>query len=160
MAWPTHDWVWEMLDKNWFLTAFVFDLTGLMVICGIILGILRQRISRDKVVVEGLPARDWLALGLLGAIVIVGFLLEGARMAMSPPAKSGHLAFVGWGLSLLWQGASGLTEIYGYMWYLHAFLTGAFLVYLPFSGLFHMVMAPLVMVLNAADRFHDDQHDP
>jgi len=160
LAWPSHAWVWNMLDKNWPLTAFVFDLTGLMVISGVILAVLRRRISRDEVVIEGLPERDWLAAGLLGGIVIVGFLLEGARMAMTGPASGAHWAFVGWALSFIWRGIGGLTEIYGYMWYLHAFLTGAFLLYLPFSGLFHMVMAPLVMVLNAADRFHDHQHDP
>jgi len=157
LAWPTHDWVWHMLGKNWPLTAFVFDLTGLMVIFGIILAVLRRRISSDKAVIEGLPGRDWLALGLMGAVIIVGFLLEGARMAMSPSAQGGHWAFVGWALSFLWQGTSGLTEIYGYIWYLHAVLTGAFLLYLPFSGLFHLVMAPLVAALNAADHVNGRQ---
>jgi nitrate reductase gamma subunit len=156
---PTHDWVWEMMDKNWFLTAFVFDVTGLMVIIGGILAVLRRRISHDKVVVEELPERDWLAASLLGAIVIVGFLLEGIRMAMSPPTEGGHWAFVGWALSLIWRGTDGLTEIYGYVCYLHAGLTGAFLLYLPFSGLFHVVMAPVVAVLNAADLLWGHQND-
>jgi predicted CXXCH cytochrome family protein len=157
MAWPSQAWVWHMLDKNWSLTAFVFDLTGLMVIIGVVLAVLRHRISHDKVVVEGLPERDWLAAGLLGAVVIVGFLLEGIRMAMSPPADGGHWAFVGRALSLIWRGTDALTEIYGYVWYLHAGLTGAFLLYLPFSGLFHVVMAPVAAVLNAADLLRGHQ---
>ncbi|MBI4966150.1 MAG: cytochrome c3 family protein [Desulfomonile tiedjei] len=154
LAWPSQAWVWQMLDKNWFLTAFVFDLTGLMVILGVILAILRRHFSRDEVVIDGLPERDWLAVGLLGGIVLVGFLLEGARLAMTGPAEGARWAFVGWALSFAWRGTAGLNEIYGYVWYLHAFLTGAFLLYLPFSGMVHVVMAPLVSVLNAADRFH------
>jgi nitrate reductase gamma subunit len=45
-----------------------------------------------------------------------------------------------------------LTGIYGYVWYLHAILTGAFLVYLPFSRMFHMIMAPVGLAMNAADK--------
>ena len=48
-------------------------------------------------------------------------------------------------------GIHGLSEIYGYIWYLHAFLTAAFLVYLPFSKMFHLIMAPVVIALNAGD---------
>jgi hypothetical protein len=38
------------------------------------------------------------------------------------------------------------------VWYLHAVLTGAFIVYLPFSRMLHMVMAPLVLAMNAANK--------
>jgi nitrate reductase gamma subunit len=56
---------------------------------------------------------------------------------------------VGYGLSLLFSDASGLTEAYGYIWYIHAILTGAFVAYLPFSRLFHIIMAPVVLAMNA-----------
>jgi nitrate reductase gamma subunit len=158
LAWPSQDWVWKMLDKNYPLTAFFFDLTGLMVIAGVILAILRKRIAVGEAVIDGLPERDWLAVGLLGAIVIVGFILEGARIALTGVTDGAHFAFLGWAISFLWRGTVGLNEIYGYIWYTHALLTGAFLVYLPFSGMFHLIMAPIVMMLNAAGPSHSDQN--
>ncbi len=156
LALPTHDWVWNMLNKNDPLTAFVFDFTGVMIIAGIVLAVFRKRVTGEAAI-NGLPDHDWWAIGLLGAIVIVGFVLEGARIALTVPAGGAHFAFVGWALSFLWRGTHGLSEIYGYIWYLHAFLTGAFLVYLPFSRLFHIIIAPLVTVLNALDSSHHRQ---
>lgn len=159
LALPTQGWVWSMLDKNSPLTAFVLDLTGLMIIAGVVLAVLRKRLTGEAAV-NGLPDRDWWAVGLLGAIVIIGFILEGARIALTGAAGGAHFAFVGWGLSLLWRGTHGLSEIYGYIWYLHAFLTAAFLVYLPFSKMFHLIMAPVVIGLNAADSSHHRQNRP
>jgi nitrate reductase gamma subunit len=159
LALPNHDWVWRMLDKNDPLTAFVFDLTGVMIVVGIVLAVLRKRIAGEAAI-NDLPDHDWWAVGLLGAIVIVGFILEGARIAMTGAAGDARFAFVGWALSFLWRGTHGLSEIYGYIWYLHAFLTGAFLVYLPFSRLFHIIIAPLVAVLNALDSSHHHQDRP
>jgi nitrate reductase gamma subunit len=155
---PGYGWVWHMLDKNYPLTAFVFDFTGLMIVFGVLLAIFRKRLTGSEVAVSGLPDRDWLAAGLLLAIVVVGFLLEGARIALTQATGGASFAFVGWALSLLWRGESNLSEIYGYIWYSHAILTAAFLVYLPFSGMFHMIMAPVVMALNATDNSrHDTQ---
>jgi nitrate reductase gamma subunit len=41
------------------------------------------------------------------------------------------------------------------VWYLHAVFTGAFIVYLPFSRMLHMIMAPVVMAMNAASSSHN-----
>ncbi len=159
LALPSQEWVWSMLDKNNPLTAFVFDLTGLMLIAGVVLAALRKRLTGEAAI-NGLPDRGWWAVGLLGAIVIVGFILEGARIALTGAVGGANFAFVGWGLSLLWRGTHGLSEIYGYIWYLHALLTGAFLVYLPFSKMFHLIMAPVVIALNAVDSSHRSQNHP
>jgi nitrate reductase gamma subunit len=47
-----------------------------------------------------------------------------------------------------------LIHLYGYVWYLHAILTGAFVAYLPFSRMLHMIMAPVVMAINAGRQKH------
>jgi nitrate reductase gamma subunit len=47
-----------------------------------------------------------------------------------------------------------LTDIYGYLWYVHAIFTGAFVAFLPFSRMFHMVMAPVSLAINAAAKQH------
>jgi nitrate reductase gamma subunit len=142
--------VWPMLDKNHPLTAFVFEVTGVMVIIGLICAFIRGFIrdqSKDRV--SGLPGQDRLALGLILGIVVVGFSLEAVRIAMTGwPAGSGY-AFLGYLISLILPGPPALTSIFGYIWYLHAILTGGFIAYLPFSRLSHMIMAPVVLTMNA-----------
>jgi nitrate reductase gamma subunit len=108
------------------------------------LAFLRGRIRRHYQV-PGLPQQDRWALGLLAAIVAVGFLLEGMRIAMTNRPEGSELAFLGHSLSLLFWESQSWTEIFGYLWYLHAILTGAFLVYLPFSRMLHIIAAPLLL---------------
>ena len=99
-----------------------------------------------------MPRHDRLASGLLGAIVGVGFVLEGMRIAMTGYPPGSAYAFVGDALSRFFFGVSGLEDTYGYVWYLHAGLTGAFVAYLPFSRMFHIVLAPVLLAVNAAER--------
>lgn len=149
LYWPQWFGTRALLDKNHPLTAFVFDLSGMMVIVGIIGMVIRRVEKRSDAVYSELPAADWPAYALLGGIMIAGFVLEGMRMAMTGSPDGASYAFVGDAIGRLLAGFE-LTGIYGYVWYLHAVLTGAFIVYLPFSRMLHMVMAPVVMAMNAA----------
>lgn len=151
LYWPQWSGAWEMLDKNHPLTALVFDFSGLLTIVGIIGMILRRVQRRSAAAAAGLPPADWLAYALLGGIMIVGYLLEGMRMSMTGSPGGASYAFVGDAVGRLLTGYD-LTGIYGYVWYLHAVFTGLFIVYLPFSRMLHMIMAPVVMAMNAADR--------
>ena len=138
-----------MLDKNHPLTAFLFDFSGMLTLIGISGMILRRVQRRAKGDFTGLPPADWPAYSLLGGIMIVGFILEGMRMSMTGSPDGASYAFVGDAVARLLAGYD-LTGLYGYVWYLHAVLTGAFIVYLPFSRMLHMIMAPVVMAMNAA----------
>jgi nitrate reductase gamma subunit len=148
---PERDWPWAMLDKNHPVHGMFFDLTGLMVIVGAAAAMLRRRFS-PSAKLPGMPRQDRLAAGLLAAVVLVGFFLEGMRIAMTGYPAGSSYAFIGDALSRLFYGAVGLEDIYGSVWYLHALLTGAFVAYLPFSRMFHIVLAPLLLALNAAQR--------
>jgi nitrate reductase gamma subunit len=146
---PERPIAWFLLDKNNPAAAFLFDLTGKMILLGVIFAFLRERASRtDRP--EGLPAQDRWALGLIGGIIGVGFILEAMRIAMTgwPPGSS--YAVIGYAISKLFSGMTGLVDAYGYVWYIHAILTGAFIAYLPFSRLMHIIMAPVVLAINAA----------
>jgi predicted CXXCH cytochrome family protein len=145
---PEWSQLWAMLDKNHPTTAFLFDLTGIVVILGVVLASIRGSLKRPGRV-SGLPKQDRLALGLIAGIVVIGFILEGIRIAMAGWPEGVEYAFAGYGVSLIFSNASGLTEVYGYIWYIHAILTGAFVAYLPFSRLFHIIMAPVVLAINA-----------
>jgi len=140
--------VWAMLDKNHPITAVLFDLTGIMVIVGVILAFIRGGLQRSSQV-PGLPRQDRLALSLIAGIVVIGFVLEGIRIAMTGFPGNAEYAVIGFGISRLFSDPAGLTEVYGYVWYLHAILTGAFFAYLPFSRLLHIIMAPVVLAMNA-----------
>jgi nitrate reductase gamma subunit len=145
---PGWSWIWDMLDKNNALTGFVFDLTGLMILIGVILAWIRARVQRAGQV-SGLPNQDRTALILIGSIVLVGFVLEGMRIAMTGTPASAAYAFVGFSISRLFSRPSVLSNLYAYGWYLHAILTGIFIVYLPFSRLLHVILSPVVLALNA-----------
>jgi len=147
---PARDWPWAMLDKNNALHSVFFDVTGLMVIVGAAAAILRSA-SSPSAKLPTMPRHDRLASGLLGAIVGVGFVLEGMRIAMTGYPPGSAYAFVGDGLSRFFSGVSGLEDIYGYVWYIHAILTGIFVAYLPFSRMFHIVLAPVLLAVNAVD---------
>lgn len=139
---------WALIDKNHPVTAMLFDVSGLLLAAGIGLCLARGG-AADKTRARGLPGQDRLVLALLGAIVVVGFVLEGVRMAMTGADGAAAYAFVGFGISKLFLHMAGLSGLYGYIWYLHAILTGAFIAYIPFSRMMHIIMSPVVMAMNA-----------
>ncbi len=148
---PERSFVWPMVDKNNPATGLLFDLSGLMLIIGLLLALVRGRISQPSRL-PGQPRQDRLALGLIAAVVVIGFVLEGMRIAMTGRPDGSNYAFVGYGISTLFANPNELTDIYGIIWYIHALLTGAFLAYLPFSRLLHVVLAPIVLAVNGAGR--------
>jgi nitrate reductase gamma subunit len=152
--WPQWPATWSMLDKNHPWTAFLFDLSGILVLVGVTGMIVRRFQAKSKGSPPGLPAADWPGYALLGSIMIVGYVLEGMRIAMTGSPTGAPWAFVGDAVSRMLTGLE-LPGIYGYVWYLHALLTGAFVVYLPFSRLFHMLMAPVVLAMHAASSSHN-----
>jgi hypothetical protein len=91
-------------------------------------------------------------LGLIGAILLTGFLVEGMRILLTAiPLPAALPSFIGYPISLLlslfpirWE------VVYPYGWYIHAILTGALLAYLPFSKMFHILVSPLVLLIRAA----------
>jgi nitrate reductase gamma subunit len=154
---PGKDLPWAMLNKNNPLHGMFFDATGLIIIVGAAIALIRSR-SSPSAKLPGMPPHDRMASGLLGAIILVGFVLEGIRIAMTGYPPSSAYAFVGDAVSRLFFGVSRLEDIYGYVWYLHALLTGAFVAYLPFSRMFHIVLAPVLLAMNAAADNKQHQH--
>ena len=99
-----------------------------------------------------MPQQDRVALVLIAAIVLVGFVLEGMRIAMTGSPAGAAWAFLGYGISKMFSTGPGLNQWYGYIWYLHAVLTGAFIAYLPFSKLAHIIMAPVNLAIRAVSK--------
>jgi nitrate reductase gamma subunit len=148
---PEKSWPWAMLDQNHPVNGVFFDATGLMIVAGAAAAMLRSR-SSPSARLPGMPRTDRLAAGLLAVVVLVGFVLEGMRIAMTGYPAGSSYAFVGDAVSRFFYGVAGLEDIYGSVWYLHAAATGVFVAYLPFSRMFHIVLAPLLLAVNAAQR--------
>ncbi len=143
--WPL---VWHLVNKDYPLTGFLYDLTGVMILVGVGLAFVRGLIKR-KGRATGLPEQDRPALGLIGAMVIIGFVLEGMRISMTGYPEGSEYSLVGYAIGLLFSFPRGLVEVYGFVWYIHAALTGVFIAYIPFSRLLHIIMAPVVLAMNA-----------
>jgi len=146
--WPV---VWNLVNKDYPLTGLLYDLTGTMILVGVGLAFARGLINR-RGRAAGLPGQDRLALGLIGGIVVIGFVLEGMRISMTGYPTGSENSLVGYGVGLLFSSPRGLVEVYGFVWYIHAALTGAFIAYIPFSRLLHMIMAPVALAMDACKR--------
>jgi cytochrome b subunit of formate dehydrogenase len=140
-----------LLDKNYSFVAFTYDFLGLCIIIGVISAIMRRIHNQPRKTVT--TGQDYVVLGLIGAILLTGFLVEGMRILLTAIPLSAALAsFMGYPISLFlglfpirWE------VVYPYGWYIHAILTGALLAYLPFSKMFHILVSPLVLLIKAAE---------
>jgi len=137
-----------MLDKNFAPRAFLFDVTGLMILAGAAAAIFRSR-NEQIATIPFLPEPGRGMTVLLGLIVLLGFVLEGLRMAMTGWPDGAEWAFFGYGVSLMVKGMVGLTDIYGYVWYTHAIMVGASVALIPFTRMSHIITAPIALILNA-----------
>ncbi len=154
---PEWSWYWFMLDKNDPVTGLLFDVTGIMVISGVCLAGFRGIKERTRRSPD-LPGQDYLALSLMAGIILFGFLLEGVRIAMTGAPGGASYSFVGYAISRCFSDISVLEDAYGFLWYFHAVLTGAFAAYLPFSRMFHIVMGPIVLAMNAVSAQRRGSH--
>ena len=149
LAFPEVNSAWILLDKNDPATAFFFDFTGLLILSGGFLMLLQKIVNKRKNRIKGLPQTGAWIHALAGAIVITGFVAEGARISMTGFPDGSHYAFIGFLISRVFNGIQ-LDSIYVYLWYLHALMAAAFIGALPFSRMFHILTAPVSMLLKGA----------
>jgi hypothetical protein len=147
---PGSTWPWVMLDKNGWANGLFFDLTGLIVVAAVVFAALHSRSQGQAARLPGMPRHDWISTGLLGAVVLAGFVLEGVRIALTGYPPGSGFAFVGDAISRFFYRSPGLEDIYGALWYIHAVLTGLFVAWLPFGRMFHIALAPVLLAVNAA----------
>jgi hypothetical protein len=78
------------------------------------------------------------------------------RIALTGYPDGAGYAFLGYGIGHLFSLPRGLTEVYGFTWYIHAVLTGVFIAYIPFSRLLHVIIAPIVLPMQAVSPHHPE----
>jgi len=131
--------------------SLFLDALGVAAIVGVVMAIVRRYILRpSKLDNRGDDA--WVLSGLL-LVLVMGFCLEGMRMAAVPDEWRAWSP-VGWVVSLAFEGAStkSLESAYVVLWWVHLLNACALIAYIPFSKLVHIVTAPLNQALSAEDR--------
>lgn len=122
------------------LFSIVLDIAGM--VCLFMLGGLLVR--RYFFAPEGLETKsdDAIMHGLLFAILITGFIIEGARMAAtelgSPLAPWSPIGLL-FAHMISWFGEGGLLALHKVTWWLHLLLVIAFFVLIPFTKFRHIL---------------------
>jgi nitrate reductase gamma subunit len=146
--WSTASLTQTLVDKNAGPVAFLYDFLAFMILVGALLALLRRAFDRQMRDVT--TVGDVAITAILGGIFVVGFVVEGARLVVSGvPFEQAISSFGGYSVSLL----LGLLPVdwasgYPYLWWTHAALVAAFIAYLPFSKLFHMMVSPLLVTIS------------
>jgi nitrate reductase gamma subunit len=145
--WPTASVTQTLVDKNAPPVALVYDLLAFLVVVGAIFALLRR--AADKQMREVTTAGDVAITALLGSIFVFGFIVEGARLLVTGvPSELAIYSFAGYAVSLLLRLAPvAWSSLYPYLWGVHAVLVAAFVAYLPFSKLFHILVGPMLVTI-------------
>lgn len=130
-------------DTPWF--AFVDDFAGVMVLFAVGVALYRRFVSREWRPKNTLD--DHVLVALLALIVISGYLLEASRLVQGVPEEVARFSFVGYALSsviqplpLDWISAEAT------IWWVHVLGGMAFVAYLPYSKLIHLLAAPISVI--------------
>ena len=126
--------------------AVILDLLGLFFMLGLLIALWRRHIAKAPELERGVD--DLLAMGLLFAIGLTGYFVEGLRIAAQDPVNSdvGNWEFAGQGFAAFFttlgmsEGAAELPHMA--LWWFHFFLAMVFIVYLPHSKLMHVLTGP------------------
>ncbi len=135
---------------GWFYLVFqslILDLVGLLAIVGLLMAAVKRYLLRPDRLVNPPRLRtlldDGVILGLLLAILVTGFVLQGLRIAATAdPWASWSPA--GRGVSLLfstWDRTS-LETAHRVLWWFHLLVAFAFIAYIPYSKLRHLLLSP------------------
>ncbi|MCL2457536.1 MAG: heterodisulfide reductase-related iron-sulfur binding cluster [Desulfobulbus sp.] len=123
------------------LFSLTLDLAGLLAILMLAGLFVRRYLVRP----QGLMTKgdDALMHGLLFAILITGFLIEGARMAVTELNAPQLAAWspVGWGVAALLagMGEAGLRTLHTGLWWFHLLLALGFISALPYTKFRHIL---------------------
>jgi len=149
---PDGEWASVLIDKNSPFTAIVNDLLGLFILLGVAWAIAQRFIFKPVHVVT--EYQDNLAIGGIGALVILGFILESTRIIVTGiPDEIAMASFIGYPLAkVLSIFKVDWASIYGYLWYAHAIVAALFLAYLPFGKMRHVFNTPLTYVIEEVSR--------
>lgn len=137
---------------TYIVVSFLADIAGLFVLLGLGLAYYRRYVRKPQFLSATRPNQEKFMYGMLAALVIIGFLLEGIRIfALGMPEGEKLWSPVGYALASL-MGIFPFTEqvwanVYRSLWGLHMLNTMAFVASLTHSKFFHILVLPLNALL-------------
>lgn len=140
---------------------FLLDLFSSLILLGALLALLRRYVVKAPQL-ENLT-QDTLAVILILAVVLTGFLLEGFRCATLPATAELHYSFMGIIIgSWLKPFDQPWTVYHFYLWLFHGFISLLFVAYIPFGKIRHFIACPLSITATASDEanFHQQYLPP
>jgi nitrate reductase gamma subunit len=148
---PESDWALALIDKNHPFTAFAYDFLGLMILLGILWAAVQRFVIKPAHVVTEI--KDNITIGLIGLLIILGFLTTGARILLTGiPSETAIYSFIGFPISKMLQVLPlDWRAVYPWLWYAHAAVGAAFIAYLPFGKLKHVFNVPLTYLMEEVD---------
>lgn len=137
-----------------YFMSLTVDLFGVAAVVGTLMAITRRFVRPPARLVEpcGFDGFGWL-LVLFLAVLLTGFLVEGLRIAATDDPW-GPWSPGGWVSALLFRGVrvDYLEAFHQVMWWLHAVLSFGFIAAIPYTGVFHLLTAPVNIFLRNPER--------
>jgi Fe-S oxidoreductase/nitrate reductase gamma subunit len=155
---------WRFFEGDFYLGySIVLDVLGLALLAGLVLMMVRRGIRRPPKLDYTRPDRDgetperrmyrvgdWTFVGILLILVLSGYVLEGARIAMDQPGYD-EFSPAGWaaaqGFDAIGAGDSALRAVRHALWWSHGLLALAFVAAIPYTKATHMLQSFASLVL-------------
>lgn len=136
------------LGIQWYYGSFylvlslLMDLAGLAVLVGIAVMWYRRYVQKEQRLQPSI-FDDGFAISLIAVILITGFIIEGVRIQVTddPWAIWSPVGLV-FSYILSPFNADSITGLHRFLWWFHLVCAFAFVAYIPFSKMLHMVIAP------------------
>jgi Fe-S oxidoreductase/nitrate reductase gamma subunit len=140
----------KYLVGNFYLAfSFVLEVAGLIAIVGILMAVWRRYVVRPTRLDN--KTDDLLCLSWILVVLVTGFLVEAARIAVTKPDYE-VWSFVGWTASYLFTGSKEATVLtHRILWYVHMLLSFGLIVYIAYSRLLHIITSALNMVFRGME---------
>jgi Fe-S oxidoreductase/nitrate reductase gamma subunit len=117
------------------------EFAGILILIGIGMAAFRRYVLKPETVPNA--KEDGLVLLLIAGMVLTGYLIEGARIAVLGDAWK-QLSFIGWGLAPIFAGMNPATaeKAHVSLWWLHTVLAMGWIALIPYTKFFHMLSLP------------------
>ncbi len=139
----------HFLRNGFYLSySFILDLAGLAAIVATLMFAYRRYVARPSLILN--RGEDLVILVLFLLVLLGGFFVEAARIAATKPAFE-VWSPVGWLLAqpLLALDEATLRGLHAVGWWSHMFLAFAFLAYVGYSKLLHIITGPVNVFLRS-----------
>jgi len=139
-----------IIGNFYLIFSFVLEIAGLMAIVGILLALWRRYVVKPKRL-DNKPEDAIILLWIL-AVLITGFLVEGARIAATGRLPYEVWSFVGWAVAGIFGGSQeGLKVAHMVLWYLHLVISIGLIAYIVYSKLLHIITSSINMMIRGVE---------